>query len=56
MELSLYKEDNSEIYVGINPKLENILLKSINNGFIQGLRNIKKYVREKTIMNSRFDF
>ena len=57
VELSLYKEDNSEIYVGINPKLgEYIAEKALIMGFIQGLRNIKKYAREKTIMNSRFDF
>lgn len=57
VELSLYKENNSEIYVGINPKLgEYIAEKALVMGFIQGLRNIKKYAREKTIMNSRFDF
>ena len=43
VELSLYKEDNSEIYVGINPKLgEYIAEKALIMGFIQGLRNIKK--------------
>jgi sugar fermentation stimulation protein A len=57
VELSLYKENNLQIYVGINPKLgEYIAEKALLMGFMQGLSNIKKYAREKTIMNSRFDF
>jgi len=57
VELSLYQEGEFQIYVGINPKLgEHIAEKALIMGLIQGLYNIKKYAREKTIMNSRFDF
>ncbi len=57
VELSVYKENNFQIYIGINPKLgEYIAEKALVMSFIQGLHNIKKYAKEKTIMNSRFDF
>ena len=57
VEISLYEENDHRVYIGINPKLgEYIAEKALLFGFIQGLSGIKKYAREKTIMNSRFDF
>lgn len=57
IEVGVYKEKEQEIYIGINPKLgEYIAEKCLLFGYIQGLSNIRKYAKEKTIMNSRFDF
>lgn len=44
-------------YVGIHPKLAEMLAESaLKNNNLSLLKNIKYYAREKTIMNSRFDF
>ena len=57
IEIGMYKENNKEVYIGINPKLgESIAENALLCGLIQGLGNIHKYAKEKTIMNSRFDF
>lgn len=56
-ELSIYSEHHGEVIVGINPKLsETIAEQCLKMNLIQNLTNIKSYVREKTYMNSRFDF
>ena len=57
IEVGMYKENDKEVYIGINPKLgESIAENALLCGLIQGLSNIRKYAKEKTIMNSRFDF
>ncbi len=54
--LSQFEEKGHSICVGINPKLaEEITLQALHNHCIQGLR-AKTIAREKTILNSRFDF
>ena len=43
--------------IGIDPKMaETIVDKCINNNILKKLKNVKIYEREKTFMNSRFDF
>lgn len=57
-EASIYyeKDKHSSVIVGINPKLgETIAEECIKRNLIQDLK-IKKYKREQTIGNSRFDF
>ena len=57
IEVGMYKENDKEVYIGINPKLgESIAENALLCGLIHGLSNISKYAKEKTIMNSRFDF
>ena len=56
-ELSIYTEHHGEVIVGINPKLaETIAEECLKKNLIQNLTNVQSYVREKTYMNSRFDF
>ena len=45
------------VYIGIHTKLAEIVTKSaIENNCIQELQNIRQLEREKTFLNSRFDF
>lgn len=56
-ELSVHSEEDNTVVVGINPKLsETIAEICLQNGLINGLEEIYEYGREKTYMNSRFDF
>ena len=56
-DLAIYKEDDKEIIVGINPKLgETIAEEALKQNCIACLQNVKSYTREVKIMNSRFDF
>lgn len=44
-------------YVGIHPKLaERLVEQALTHNFLSLLKDIKSYEREKTRMNSRFDF
>jgi DNA-binding sugar fermentation-stimulating protein len=60
--LSVIKERNEEIVIGIHPKLaENLVEATIKANLFQKLQNIKGYKREKAIyikdqVDSRFDF
>jgi len=60
--LSVIKERNEEIVVGIHPKLaENLVEATLKANLFQRLQNIKGYKREKAIyikdqVDSRFDF
>lgn len=60
--LSVIKERNEEIVVGIHPKLaENLVEATMKANLFQKLQNIKGYKREKAIfikdqVDSRFDF
>lgn len=57
IDLSLYRENEHEIVVGINPKLgETIAEEALKKGFILHLDNVISYKREVTYLNSRFDF
>lgn len=57
IEMSLLKDGDNETMVGINPKLgEYIAENALKNDCILGLENIVSYEREKTLLNSRFDF
>lgn len=57
IDLAIYKEDDKEIIVGINPKLgETIAEEALKQNCIGCLQNVKSYTREVKIMNSRFDF
>ena len=57
IDLAIYKEDDKEIIVGINPKLgETIAEEALKQNCIACLQNVKSYTREVKIMNSRFDF
>lgn len=58
-ELTVLTHGSRRICVGVNPKLaENIVEKALISSNIQGLvlRNATTYAREKTFLNSRFDF
>lgn len=56
-ELSIYTEHNGEVVVGINPKLaETIAEQCLKKDLIHNLTQVQEYQREKTYMNSRFDF
>jgi len=57
VELALIEERGRRIIVGINPKLaETIVDKTLCANQFSFLQNYKKVEREKTYMNSRFDF
>lgn len=57
IDLAIYREDDKEIIVGINPKLgETIAEEALKQNCIACLQNVKSYTREVKIMNSRFDF
>lgn len=57
IDLAIYKEDDKEIIVGINPKMgETIAEEALKQNCIACLQNVKSYTREVKIMNSRFDF
>jgi DNA-binding sugar fermentation-stimulating protein len=60
--LSIIREKNTEIIVGIHPKLaENLTESAIKNNLLNKLQNVKRYKRETSIyvegkVDSRFDF
>lgn len=60
--LSILKEKDNEIIIGIYPKLaEQIAEKALTNNFLSKLKNIKSYKKETAIyvegkVDSRFDF
>jgi DNA-binding sugar fermentation-stimulating protein len=60
--LSIIREKDSEIIVGIHPKLaENLTEFALKNNFLSRLLNVKKYKKETSIfvegkVDSRFDF
>ena len=60
--LSIMRERDSEIIIGIHPKLaEDLTENALKNNLIQRLQNVKKYKRETPIyvegkVDSRFDF
>lgn len=57
VELSIINDKNTEIIVGCNPKMaENLFEKCLNMNLIETLSHVQEYQREKTFMNSRFDF
>lgn len=57
IDLAIYKEDDKETIVGINPKMgETIAEEALKQNCIACLQNVKSYTREVKIMNSRFDF
>jgi len=54
-ELSLHKPTNT--WVAVNPKLsERVIDELMTNNTLYYLKNLKWHRREKTILNSRFDF
>ena len=57
--LSIYKENElaQEQYIGIYPLLaENIVEECIKKNGLQFLKNIKSYMKQTEILNSKFDF
>jgi DNA-binding sugar fermentation-stimulating protein len=55
--LSKMVERGYVFYVGMHPKLAELLTeKALSQNYLSILKDIKFYQREKTIMNSRFDF
>ena len=55
--LSQIHEKGENIIIGIDPKLaEELTLNAIQQNYFTNLQNIKNLHREKTFMNSRFDF
>ena len=57
IEMSLLQDGENETMVGINPKLgEYIAENALKNDCILGLKHIISYERERTLLNSRFDF
>jgi len=62
VQLSIFKERDSEIIIGINPKLAEELVEScIKNNLLHILQNVRNWKRETAIyvegkVNSRFDF
>ena len=60
--LSIIREKNTEIIVGIHPKLaEDLTESAIKNNLLNKLQNVKRYKRETSIyvegkVDSRFDF
>ena len=57
VQISIFEERNNIQYIGINPKLSEILVeKSLQMNCFQHLKDIKSFKREKTIKTSRFDF
>lgn len=57
IQLAVHKEGINSVIIGINPKLgETIAEQSLINNCILNLTHVKKYKREVTVLNSRFDF
>jgi DNA-binding sugar fermentation-stimulating protein len=62
VQLSIFKERNTEIIIGINPKLaEELVESSIKNNLLKKLKNVQCWKRETKIyvegkVDSRFDF
>lgn len=58
IELGTYEEQGrGRVIIGINPKMgETIAQKALENNFVAGLQNVQSWEREKTFLNSRFDF
>ena len=57
IDLSVYREGDNEVVIGVNPKLgETIAEEALNRNCIANLQNVHSYSREVKIMNSRFDF
>lgn len=57
IDLSLYREGDNEVVIGVNPKLgETIAEEALKYNCIAYLQNVRSYTREVKIMNSRFDF
>lgn len=60
--LSIHKEGNNEVIIGIHPKLaEDLTENALKSGLLSKLQNVKSYKRETTIfvegkVDSRFDF
>lgn len=60
--LSIFREKNEEIIIGIHPKLaEELAENALKGNFLSNLKNIKRYKRETCIyvenkVDSRFDF
>ena len=55
--LSIFKDKNKKIIIGIYPKLAEILTeKAIKLNLVTKLLNLKLLEKEKTMLNSRFDF
>ena len=55
--LSLHEERGYKQYIGIDPKLaERIVDNCLKKQLLTKLKNIHKYVREYSYLNSRFDF
>jgi DNA-binding sugar fermentation-stimulating protein len=60
--LSIYRDQEREVIIGINPKLAEILVeKALDHNVIHTLQNIRSYKREVTMyisgkVDSRFDF
>ena len=60
--LSIYKEGNNEVIIGIHPKLaEDLTENALKSGLLSKLQNVKSYKRETCIfvegkVDSRFDF
>jgi DNA-binding sugar fermentation-stimulating protein len=60
--LSILREKDKEILIGIHPKLaENLVESALNKNLLHKLKNIRKYKRETSIfvegkVDSRFDF
>jgi DNA-binding sugar fermentation-stimulating protein len=60
--LSIYRDQEREVIIGINPKLAEILVeKALDQNVLQKLQNIKSYKREVAMyisgkVDSRFDF
>lgn len=58
IELGTYEEEGrGKVIIGINPKLgEKIAEKALDSNCILNLTNVQSWEREKTFLNSRFDF
>jgi DNA-binding sugar fermentation-stimulating protein len=56
VELAYFKERDNEIIVGINPKLAETLMFTLLEKNICPFLNVSSFEREKTFLNSRFDF
>ena len=55
--MSEIKEKDTTYLVGIDPKIaENVVDKCISLNLLKRLSSVRSYAREKTFMNSRFDF
>ena len=56
VELAVVNENEKEIIVGINPKLAEEIMKKMLETNSCPFVNVKSFAREKTLLNSRFDF